>query len=107
VQDGLSLLMGGHTLAPFGGLLHEAWEAKRCLGAAVSTPYIDEVYAAARSAGALGGKLLGAGGGGFLLLFADPASQADVRERLRKLPLVPFQFESLGSQVIFLEPEED
>jgi D-glycero-alpha-D-manno-heptose-7-phosphate kinase len=107
VQDGLSLLMGGHALAPIGGLLHEAWEAKRCLGAAVSTPYIDEVYAAARSAGALGGKLLGAGGGGFLLLFADPASLADVRERLHKLPFVPFQFESLGSQVIFLEREAD
>ena len=107
VQSGLSLLTGGRDLAAFGGLLHDAWEFKRRLGDAVSNPFIDEVYAAARAAGALGGKLVGAGGGGFLLLFADPDVHGRVRERLRTLLHVPFEFEDLGSHIIFLDPEED
>ena len=107
VQSGLSLLTSSRDLAAFGGLLHEAWELKRRLGAVVSSPFIDEVYAAARSAGARGGKLVGAGGGGFILLFADPDAHDRVRERLRTLLHVPFEFDDLGSHIIFRDREED
>jgi D-glycero-alpha-D-manno-heptose-7-phosphate kinase len=61
----------------------------------------------ARSAGAAGGKLTGAGGGGFLLLFVPPHRQPEVKEKLNKLLHVPFKFEFSGSQIIFFEPQED
>lgn len=107
VQEGLSILADSGDLTGFGRLLHEAWLAKRRLSPVVSNSRVDDIYAEARAAGALGGKLLGAGGGGFILFFADPASQGQVRDRLRQLLHVPFQFEFLGSQIIFLEREED
>jgi D-glycero-alpha-D-manno-heptose-7-phosphate kinase len=94
-----------HELEEFGKLLHEGWRLKRSLAAAISTSGIDEIYEAAVSAGALGGKILGAGGGGFMLLFVPPARQAAVRERLNNLLLVPFEFESAGSQIIYYDPE--
>ena len=100
VEDGLSLLSNGGALSGFGELLHEAWALKRCLGSHVSTQAVDDIYAAAREAGALGGKLLGAGGGGFILLFVEPPVQPRVRERLHRLLHVPFQFEPDGSQII-------
>jgi D-glycero-alpha-D-manno-heptose-7-phosphate kinase len=68
---------------------------------------VDAAYDAARSAGALGGKLLGAGGGGFLLVFAPPSKHAKIKKQLSKLIHVPFKFEFGGSQVIFHELEED
>ena len=67
----------------------------------------DEIYAQARAAGALGGKLTGAGGGGFMLLFVPPAKQKKVRERLKRLLYLPFAFESGGSQIVFFDPEKD
>lgn len=88
----------------FGKLLHEAWQLKRKLSDKISTPYIDEVYETARRCGALGGKLLGAGGGGFVLLFASPDKQKKIKEKLKKLLLVPFKFEDLGTQIIFYQP---
>lgn len=91
-------------LEDFGKLLHESWKIKRELSSKISTPHIDEIYDAARSAGASGGKLLGAGGGGFIIFFAHPSKQAKVREALKKLLLVPFKFEDLGSQIIFYQP---
>ncbi len=106
VDDGVSCLTSTGSLEPFGRLLHEAWTAKQNLSDAVSNPEIQALYDTGMGCGAWGGKLLGAGGGGFLQLFADPASQADVRKRLHKLPYVPFQFESLGSQIVFLERED-
>ena len=66
-----------------------------------------DLYADAIAAGAIGGKLTGAGGGGFLLLFVRPGDRARVRERLGKLTHVPFRFEFSGSQIIFFAPEED
>jgi D-glycero-alpha-D-manno-heptose-7-phosphate kinase len=65
------------------------------------------MYAAAREAGALGGKLTGAGGGGFFLVFAPPRRRRAIRERLRRLLCVPFNFEFSGSQIVFFTPEPD
>ncbi|MFO0843030.1 MAG: hypothetical protein U0797_11645 [Gemmataceae bacterium] len=94
-----------HGHRRFGELLHEAWQAKRSLSPQVSNGEVDDLYDRARQAGALGGKLTGAGGGGFLLLFVEPGRQDAVRQALRGRLEVPFRFESSGSQVIFYEPE--
>jgi D-glycero-alpha-D-manno-heptose-7-phosphate kinase len=85
-------------------MLHESWLIKRGLSDKISTPFIDEMYAAARKAGALGGKLLGAGGGGFVLLFVPPEKQKNVKEHLKKFLHIPFRFEDQGSQIIFYQP---
>ncbi len=87
-------------LADMGALLHESWKLKRELASAVTTPIVDEVYEAARAAGAIGGKLLGAGGGGFMLLYVDPEHQAAVRERLKDLVQVRYDIAAEGSTVI-------
>jgi D-glycero-alpha-D-manno-heptose-7-phosphate kinase len=88
-------------------LLHEAWQAKRALSDKVSNSRVDALYDEARKAGAVGGKLLGAGGGGFILLFVPPGKQARVRKQFNRLIEVPFEFEFSGSQIIFFDPEED
>ena len=88
-------------LDDFGRLLHETWQLKRGLSSKITNPTIDGIYAAARQAGALGGKLLGAGGGGFMLFYADPAAHAKIREKTKGFLHVPFQFETAGSQVIY------
>ena len=85
----------------FGRLMHESWMLKRGLGSKVTNNTVDEMYAAAREKGALGGKLCGAGGGGFLMLYVRPEDQAAVIEALGDLLLVPFEFENLGSHVTF------
>ncbi|HYV97772.1 MAG TPA: hypothetical protein VE967_09980 [Gemmatimonadaceae bacterium] len=107
VDEGLAIVSGTGDLTAFGTLLHEAWEAKRSLSDAVSNAEVDAMYAKARGAGALGGKLIGAGGGGFLLLFVPPDRRAAVREALDGLIHVPFRFESSGSQIIFFDREAD
>jgi D-glycero-alpha-D-manno-heptose-7-phosphate kinase len=107
VEESLSILNGNHDIAAFGALLREAWQAKRGLSAKVSSTHIDEIYAAALAKGALGGKLLGAGGGGFMLLFVPPHRQEQVRESLKSLIYVPFRFDYAGSQVIFFDPQEE
>ncbi|MBI5242247.1 MAG: kinase [Elusimicrobia bacterium] len=106
VDEAVAILAGGGDLADFGRLLDESWRLKRGLSSKVSTPAIDSIYEEARSAGALGGKLLGAGGGGFLMLFAEPGDHARIRKRLSKLLLVPFRFETEGSHIVFYQPEE-
>lgn len=107
VEESVSILNSGHDLIAFGELLHEAWQAKRSLSAKVSNSHVDDIYNQAISAGAVGGKLVGAGGGGFLLLFVPPSKQRAVREKLNKLIYVPFKFEFAGSQIIFFDQEED
>jgi D-glycero-alpha-D-manno-heptose-7-phosphate kinase len=105
VEEGLDILVNPSTsIMAFGQLLHEAWQAKRSLSDLVTTEKIDEIYQAARDAGAVGGKLLGAGGGGFMLLFAKPADHAAIRERLKPLIHVPFEFEESGSRVVLYQP---
>ena len=88
----------------FGELLHEGWLHKKSLSDRVSTPEIDEIYQTALDAGATGGKILGAGGGGFLLLFVKPALQQRVREKLDHLVHVPFSFDDSGSRVVLYQP---
>jgi D-glycero-alpha-D-manno-heptose-7-phosphate kinase len=107
VTEGLNVLNGDHDLLAFGELLHEAWEVKRTLSSAVSNDDVDGLYARARSAGALGGKLTGAGGGGFLLLFAPPHKHADICGEFGELLHVPFKFDFSGSQIIYYGQEQD
>ena len=104
VDEALHVLAGRGSLDDFGRLLHESWLLKRSLTAKISSQTVDEAYEAARRAGAIGGKLLGAGGGGFMLFFVPPASQQRVREALRKLLEIPFGFEHVGTQIIFCDP---
>ena len=92
-------------LARFGELLDHTWRLKRGLGAKVSTDGIDGLYARALAAGAKGGKLLGAGGGGFLLFYAEPDVQPSVRAALDGLMEIPFSFEEGGTRVAHYEPE--
>jgi len=107
VEESLAILNSDADICGFGELLHEAWVAKRSLSAQVSNADVDEIYEQALSVGALGGKLLGAGGGGFLLLFAPPTVQKALREKLSQLIYVPFKFEFSGSQIIFFDQEND
>lgn len=104
VDEALRLLGSRGDIREFGKLLHEGWQLKRSLTASISNRHVDAIYAQARAAGAIGGKLLGAGGGGFMLLFVEPEKQAGLRKKLKRLLHVPFAFESLGSQIIFYEP---
>ena len=102
VGEGQSLLSDG-KLREFGLLLHEAWLAKRSLGA--SNERLDSIYGAALKSGALGGKVLGAGDGGFMLIFAEPDRRREVRDALYDLLYVPFEFESQGSQIVYYAQE--
>jgi D-glycero-alpha-D-manno-heptose-7-phosphate kinase len=95
------ILTGTDELDSFGRLLHAAWMHKRSLSSGISNAAIDDAYDAALRAGALGGKLLGAGGRGFLLLYADPSQHAALRAALSRLTEIPFQFSETGSQIIF------
>jgi len=103
-DESLSILQATSSLEEFGTLLHEGWKLKKGLSDRVSNSDLDAIYEAARSAGATGGKLLGAGGGGFMLFFVKPELQLRVRERLKALIHVPFQFESSGSRVVLYQP---
>ena len=107
VDEGIAILTTGQDITRFGELLNEAWEAKRSLSDQVSNSYVDQIYSEARAAGAIGGKLIGAGGGGFVLLFVPPSQQSAVKQRLDKLLHVPFKFEFSGSQIIFFDQEAD
>jgi D-glycero-alpha-D-manno-heptose-7-phosphate kinase len=93
------------SLDDFGRLLHEGWRIKRSLTQSISNNSIDEIYEAGLSAGALGGKLLGAGGGGFMLFFVPPEKKEALRLRLKKLLCVPFGFSNRGSEVAVYESE--
>lgn len=92
-------------LDDFGRLLDETWKLKRQTGSKISTGSIDELYARAIKAGALGGKLLGAGGGGFLLFYVQPDKRREVMAAMHDLLYVPFQFENAGTRVIYYSAE--
>lgn len=105
VDEALSILHNtNESINLFGKLLNTSWQYKRSLSDRVSTPEIDSIYQAAIDAGAIGGKILGAGGGGFLLIFAKPQMHAAIRDRLKNLIHVPFDFEDIGSRVVLYQP---
>ena len=107
VDEAILILNNGkRDIEEFGKLLHESWKLKRGLSNKISNPQIDTIYESAQEAGAIGGKLIGAGGGGFILLFAKPKDQQKIKEKLKGLLLVPFKFENHGSQIIVYQPEE-
>jgi D-glycero-alpha-D-manno-heptose-7-phosphate kinase len=93
-------------LRKFGALLHAGWEAKKKVSQQISNPMIDEAYGLARQNGALGGKITGAGGGGFLLLYCEEKSQASVREAMSKLGIheMAFEFDTHGARVVANDP---
>lgn len=101
-------ILSGPTdrLDDFGRLMHDSWALKRGLTGKITNNAIDAIYERSLRAGALGGKLCGAGGGGFLLLFAPPHAIASVQHALNDLVTVPFQFESLGSQIVLYSTDD-
>lgn len=100
VEEGKEYLIKG-KLDDFGKLLHQGWERKKILAQEINNPLIKEIYQAARKAGALGGKISGAGGGGFLLLYCPCQQQNRIRETLKNLRELPFRFEEEGTKAIF------
>ena len=105
VEEAIEILQNPKTsLNDFGKMLHESWLLKRSFSKKVSSPHIDEIYEAGRSAGAIGGKILGAGGGGFIFFFVKPENRAKVQERLKKLVHVTFRFDFTGSKIVIYEP---
>lgn len=92
------------SITRFGDLMHEGWELKKKLSSKVTNPKINEAYEAARSAGALGGKLAGAGAGGFLFLVVPTSKKENVRTALSELSEVDFSFDEDGAQVAYYQP---
>ena len=105
VNEGSSILNNlNMPLDEFGKLLNRAWENKRSLSSKITNKKIDELYSTAIKAGAIGGKILGAGGGGFILFFVKPGDQDRVKKVLSNLIHVPFKFENTGSKVVLYQP---
>lgn len=104
VDEAIKILSEKRDIKEFGKLLHETWLLKKSLTDKISNSKIDKIYGKARKAGAIGGKLLGAGGGGFMLLFVPPERQTIVRKKLKDLLEVKFKFEKEGSQIIYYNP---
>jgi len=103
VDEALSVLSSSASIDEIGKLLHETWQLKRSLAASISPGFVDTIYDRARAAGAAGGKLLGAGGGGFMLFFAKPEYHAQILAALDDLLWVPFAFETAGSSLVFYD----
>jgi D-glycero-alpha-D-manno-heptose-7-phosphate kinase len=101
VDEAVRILDGQSDLLNFGKLIHESWKLKKSLSDKVTNDEIDEIYATATRNGAIGGKILGAGGGGFILFFSPPECVEKLKHSLSKLLHVPFRFDTTGSQVIF------
>ena len=101
VDKAIAILNSNRDINEFGQLLDKTWQIKRKLTSKISNPSIDKIYEKALSAGATGGKLLGAGGGGFMLIFAKPEYHNEIRRKLSNFLYVPFSFEDSGSRVIY------
>lgn len=105
VSEAVSILSDKNAdITDFGLLLKEGWEYKKSLSTQVSNAEIDTLYSSAMKEGAIGGKILGAGGGGFILFFAPPERHADIIQKLSHLTHVPFKFEYDGSSVVLYQP---
>jgi D-glycero-alpha-D-manno-heptose-7-phosphate kinase len=105
VHEAIRMLQSDAPIEEIGRLLDQNWKYKRSLSDKVSSLEIDQIYEAAMKAGAIGGKLLGAGGGGFMVFLVKPALQKKVREALSHLIHVPFRFENNGSRVVLYQPQ--
>lgn len=106
VDEAKGILSGPQDdLRDIGHMLHDAWQLKRELADGVSNPEIDQIYTAGLEAGALGGKILGAGGGGFILFYVEPEKQEAVRKRLSSLIEVAFDIDRAGSSVVVYQPQ--
>lgn len=105
VYEAEKILAGRTDLIEFGKLLDYSWKLKRGITADITNHAIDELYAKAIQAGAAGGKLLGAGGGGFMLFYAEPDKQEKVKEALQELLYVPFEFENVGTRIAYYKSE--
>lgn len=107
VNEGEKILTDRHgNLDEFGRLLDYSWKLKRSMGSRVSTNQIDEIYDKAKNSGAIGGKLLGAGGGGFLIFYVPTENQPCVKKALSGLLHIPFQFEDAGTRILYYHPED-
>lgn len=106
VDEAEKVLTDKHSdLDDFGRLLDKTWRLKRQTGGAITTNSIDALYEAGIEAGSLGGKLLGAGGGGFMVFYVQPEKREAVKEAMKSLLYVPFRFEDGGTRVIHYSPE--
>lgn len=106
VPEAEKVLTGeNRELADFGRLLDETWKLKRCTGSSVTTSGIDTLYEKGMAAGALGGKLLGAGGGGFMVFYVEPEKQTAVAKAMEGLMHIPFTFEEEGTRILYYVPE--
>ena len=104
-QEGSSILTNSNIpIENFGSLLEQSWKIKKTLSTMISSFKIDDMYQGAKNAGAIGGKILGAGGGGFVLFFVKPKDHDKVKKVLKSLTYVPFSFENTGSKVVLYQP---
>jgi len=101
VDEGFNILKDDDNLDRFGELMHKAWMAKRGLSSAISNDFLDDIYKRAKEAGAIGGKLLGAGGGGFFVFYVPDTMKSKVSEALHDLHEIPFRFEHEGTSLIY------
>jgi D-glycero-alpha-D-manno-heptose-7-phosphate kinase len=101
VDEGFRILNQNSSITDFGRLLHDAWQLKQKLSAHIAPTFVQDIYEQALQAGALGGKLLGAGGGGFMLFFAKPGDHPRILDALSHLLWIPFEFENSGSQIVY------
>lgn len=106
VQQAIDILNDGRDVREFGQLLHEAWQLKRGLSHVITNNTVDQAYDTARRAGAIGGKLLGAGGGGFMLVFAEPEKHPQIKKAMTNYLEVPIRFDHLGSQIVYHSYQE-
>ncbi len=104
VDEGEKILVGNGDICDFGRLLDHSWNIKKTLSTKVSNVEIDEIYSTAMKNGAIGGKLMGAGAGGFMLLFAKPENHESIKKSLNGLLSIPFEFENSGTKVVYYKP---
>jgi D-glycero-alpha-D-manno-heptose-7-phosphate kinase len=104
VQPMADILSGSGDMSSIGPMLNESWMLKRSIAAGVSSALIDDNYERAIRAGATGGKILGAGGGGFLLFYVEPEHQQAVIDELAPLQLIRSRFDTGGSRITYYEP---
>lgn len=104
-REAFTVLRRADSLNDFGKLLDTQWKIKKSLTSRITNPIIDEIYEAGIEAGALGGKLLGAGGGGFMLFYAPPSKHNAIKDKLKDKLFVPFRFENTGSKIVYFSHE--